>query len=241
MRIPRIYQAGEFQAGQVIELSQDGFQHCIKVLRLSLADKLIIFDGSGHRYEASISQLSKKSCSVQLETESIGSPPLLQLSLIQSIIKPDKMDMILQKAVELGVTSIFPCISNYSDIKHNTLHFEKKIEHWQKIIIQAARQSGVDYLPILHPIQSLSHILDVQSFNFGVVLDPNAKKSFHDLPSQITSLAIAIGPEGGFTENEIKEVEKHGFVAVNLGKRILRAETAAIVSLSLCQWKYGDF
>ncbi len=241
MRIPRVFQNNEFIEYQKFELSTDAFQRVIKVLRLQTDNELIIFNGKGQVCTATISSIEKKTCYVKLNSLQVFQPPRFNLCLIQVIIKPDKMDLIIQKAVELGVTKIIPVISKHCDIKINRDFIEKKQQHWQKIIIGACEQCGANYLPNLLPVQSLVDCIKSHPVQSGIVLDPYANKSFADLPKELNELSLIIGPEGGLTADEISFAIEYNFTAIQLGKRVLRAETAAIASLVLSQWHYGDF
>jgi len=241
MRIPRVFQDGDYIQGSTIMLDPEAFQHVIKVLRLQTGDAIFIFDGKGHVFNATIVAIEKKTCHVLLQSQQFDPIPKFALTLAQAIIKPDKMDLIIQKAVELGVTTIIPLISQYCDIKLNPDILEKKRLHWQKIIIAACEQSGVNYLPELLPAQLFNDwITTTKRTAFSVILDPYAEKKFSQLPNDLNQLTMTIGPEGGFSEKEINHAIEQGFVNLSLGKRILRAETAAIASLAICQnqWNY---
>lgn len=240
MRIPRVFQDGDYIQGSTITLDPEVFQHVVKVLRLQTGDAIFIFDGKGHVFNATIVTIEKKTCHVLLQSQQSDPPAKFALTLAQAIIKPDKMDLIIQKAVELGVTTIIPLISQYCDIKLNPDILEKKQLHWQKITIAACEQSGVNYLPELKPAQLFNDWIASEKTAFSIILDPYADKRFSQLPKDLSQLTIAIGPEGGFSEKEVKHALEQGFVNISLGKRILRAETAAIASLAVCQnqWNY---
>lgn len=243
MRIPRIFQAGEYIQGSTIELNPDIFQHLIKVLRLKSGDSFILFNGKGSVFTGVISTVSKKSCEVLLQSKQLYEPPLFKMTLAQAIIKPDKMDLVLQKAVELGVTHIVPLISDYCDSKLSQTVLEKKWQHWQKIIVAACEQCGVNYLPELLPAQLFNDWIVSQKNTNAIILDPLAEKTFAELSKQILAkqinqLLLAIGPEGGWSDVEINQAMQQDFIRASLGPRILRAETAAIASLAICQYQW---
>jgi len=239
MRIPRVFQSGDYIQGSIILLDPEAFQHVVKVLRLQPGDALLIFDGKGRIFDSTIAAIEKKTCHVSLNTQQIETAPQFKLTLAQAIIKPDKMDLIIQKAVELGVTTIVPLISQFCDIKLNPELLQKKRLHWQKIIVAACEQSGVNYLPELLPAQLFNDWIDTEKTPLSIILDPYAEKRFSQLPKDLTQLTKTIGPEGGFSEMELKQAVDHGFVDLSLGKRILRAETAAIASLAICQFQWN--
>jgi len=240
MRIPRIYQAGDYSVGDNVELEAEAFQHIVTVLRLKQGAKLVIFDGKGSSFNAAILSINKKSCRITLSNVTHSEPPKFQITLVQAIIKPDKMDLIMQKAVELGVTKIIPLITENCQVKLNKENFEKKSGHWRKIIVGACEQCGNNFLPELMPIGHINDQSIEPSPMLHIVLDPYAKKSFNEIPKDLRGVAVLIGPEGGLTDSEIKSLQsKENFMAVRLGQRILRAETAAIAGITLCQWLNG--
>lgn len=236
MRIPRIYQAGCYAAGETIELSAEAFQHVVKVLRLDLNAPLTIFDGEGNELSAHICKLSKKSAEIHLDTLKSHKPSHTQLHLVQGIIKFDKMDLIIQKAVELGVTEITPLITEYCSIKLSQEKLAKKQAHWEKIIISACEQCGQNTLPKLNPIAKINDIKIISAKKPVFVLDPYAKKSLNESIINAVGLTLIVGPEGGFSTIEVAELTEAGAKAIKLGKLILRAETAAIAAISVCQF-----
>lgn len=239
MRIPRIYLNQILGVGNTIELSVEAHRHVVNVLRLRENDKLILFNGKGKEFLASIIQIEKKGSIVRIEQEqtNITSSPL-NIELGLSLIKNDKLDFAIQKSVELGVNSITPLAADRSTIKLDDKRELKRQLHWQGIIQSACEQSGRNYLPKLNPIHSITDWLST-STTPGIVFEPTANIAL----SQVTitdKVRIIIGPEGGFTEKELQSITQHGFNKVKLGPRILRAETAAITAVSVLQLLWGD-
>lgn len=247
MRIPRFYQSGNYALGDVVSLNPQAFQHAIKVLRLTLEQKLILFDGQGHSFISEIVSLSKKHCDVAiLEPQCVNHESPLQIHLCQSIIKMDKMDWILQKAVELGVTSITPIITEYTDVKLQPARLQKKMLHWHGVIISGCEQCGRSYLPCLNEPVTFPEMLKRDIQRPIIFCDPQAQQGLQQLKLpeldeklEVKKLTLVIGPEGGFASQEIAAMCEQNYSAVKLGVRILRAETAAIVAITMCQSRWG--
>lgn len=240
MRTTRIYIAHP-QINQPFILEMDVAHHLMHVLRANIGDTFVAFDGKGHEFNATIMAHVKKAVTVQLAPiNSASCESSLQIHLIQALAKADKMDWIIQKAVELGVTEITPLITTYTDVKLDSKRQEKKHQHWQQIIIHACEQSGRSILPILHPIMTYKAWIEhIRSPTF--LLHPLGTESLaqHIIDPKLVNLMI--GPEGGFSDHEIKMGQKAGVFMVKLGSRILRTETAGLAAVSAMQVLWGDF
>ena len=242
MRIPRFYCPIPLSANSLITLPEQTFRHAIQVLRLNVGEPLIIFNGEGGEYLANIATIHKRSACIALQHYQAGvSESPLNLTLVQAIIKPEKMDLALQKAVELGVTAIQPLFTERSVVRLNKAALEKKQQHWQGIVIAACEQSGRTLIPELKPNLSLTDYL-AQSYTAKRLIlvpgdYPNIKSLMPPVPSH---LELVIGPEGGFSDNEVTLSLSAGLQAISLGPRILRAETASLTSLALLQQHWGD-
>ncbi|WP_020395226.1 16S rRNA (uracil(1498)-N(3))-methyltransferase [Thiolinea disciformis] len=240
--MPRFYIADSLDVGNTLLLPDTVFRHAIQVLRLNLNELLILFNGQGGEYQARITELSKRQASVIIE-EYIPTNPesTLKLSLVQALIKPDKMDFALQKAVELGITTFQPLITRRSVVQVGKEKIARKLEHWQAIALGACEQSGRTSIPmILEPI-SLETYLAQTTGAARIILAPELEQTLADLPlHKPQALDVVIGPEGGFTSEEVKACLDRGVHGVTIGPRILRAETASISALSLMQHRFGD-
>ena len=246
MRLPRFFQADAFSVNQSIELSPINYRHAIQVLRLKTTSPLILFNGTGGEYHAHIIEVTKKQASVMVERfDAIELESSLQTTLALALIKPEKMDYALQKAVELGVTYIQPLITERSVIRLKAKQLEKKVNRWQGIITSACEQSGRTRLPQLHSPIPLNTYLQhkSQSNTLRISMLPNAAQSLTTLqkPNPETTIQLIIGPEGGFTDAEEALLQQSGTTAVSFGARILRAETAALVGLTALQVQWGDY
>lgn len=240
MRVPRLYCNTELNLGEIVTLPKTTSHYITKVLRLSNKDKLILFNGKNKIYSATI-QEAKKEVVVHVDSlEEQNNESSLSIHLYQGISKGSRMDTVMQKAVELGVTEITPVFTERCEVKLDAKRLESKLEHWQKIIESACEQSIRNTVPVLNTATKL----DENTFDnnaLTVVLNPygtsNLKKINIDSNKQINLL---IGPEGGFTEQEIQNAINNGAIDTKLGPRVLRTETAALAAITALQALYGD-
>lgn len=242
MRVPRIYTPQPLAEHSLVDLDDASAHHVGKVLRMEAGRALILFNGSGHQHFHGIIQHSdRKRVQVRLgqchhsETESP-----LSIHLGQALSKGDKMEFTIQKAVELGVTEITPLWTEHCDVKLNSERLEKKHKQWLGIIISACEQSGRDIIPTLHATQKIEDWLAKVEGQEKWILDPRGEAHV-SAETTIEKAVIAVGPEGGFSENEVTLSHQHGFKAQLIGPRILRTETAALTAITLLQSRWGDF
>ena len=240
MRIPRFYCPEITEVGEEIKLPLAVHRHAVQVLRLKPGGGLRLFNGYGLEIEAVMTSVNKRESTAKLMTviqNDIES--LLSLTLIQGISRGERMDYTLQKAVELGVNKIVPVTTERCNVPLSGPRAQKKVDHWQGVIISASEQSGRCNLPILTPIMSFDEVLE--KFNSGsrLILEPTAALGFKTLPLQ-TETKLLIGPEGGFSDEEVQTAVRQGFQAVKLGPRTLRTETAAVSALAILQAMWGD-
>ncbi len=227
-----------------IKLNEDKSHYLISVLRLKKGDTIEIIDGKGKAYEAKISEISKGNVFVNITGEiPSDTESFLNLILCQGILKGEKMDLIIQKTTELGVKKIIPIITERCLVKET-----RKIKRWRKIAEEAAEQCGRTVIPTVHePVQFGSLFTvhcsqQMDGFIFweegGLPLKDAIQRllSYTTLHHPNTPILLFIGPEGGLTFEEVQLAEKHGLIRTSLGKRILRAETAAIASVTLVQF-----
>lgn len=238
---PRIFIDAELQPKQSYSLDDNNLAHLIRVLRMQEGDAIRVFNGRGLEYAASLEQVQKKSASFMVTTLiKEEAPAILQLHLGQVMSKGERMDFTIQKATELGISEITPLISERCDVRLKGDRQDKKLEHWQKIAISACQQSGRNYVPTIHPVQTLDEWLAQRQEQVRLVLHPHQQQPLSEYqPPQ--SVALLVGPEGGFSEQEIEQCLNQGFDGLTLGPRILRTETAALAALSVLQFQWGDF
>ena len=241
MRIPRIFTDSPLNVGSQCELDENAANHVGRVLRMQGGQELRLFNNDGCDYRATIIQASKKNVTVEVsgqEDNSTESP--LKIILGQTLSKGDRMDYAVQKAVEMGVTTIVPLSTQRSDVKLKGDREEKRLRHWQQVAISAAEQCGRAKVPDILPVMSVQEWLEYsQSCDLRLVLHHRTEQSLNTLDKP-TNVALMIGPEGGLTADEIAQAEQSGFLPVALGPRVLRTETAPVAAMALCQWLWGD-
>jgi 16S rRNA (uracil1498-N3)-methyltransferase len=263
----RIILSKEGLYGNQVILSGEKAKYLISVLRCNIGDEVQVFDGEGSFYKSKISKMDNKKVTIDLlEKVSCDTESPLNLILVQGILKGEKMDMVIQKATELGIKEIIPAITERSQVRYT-----RKTDRWRKIVGEASRQSGRSMVPIIHEPIEFSSQFTVYSSQLlkgtgnppipplekggkgglgGVIFWEEGGVSLKEAAAKITDspihvfthspIYVAIGPEGGFTEEEIRLAESYGLITVSLGKRILRAETAAISAITLIQFLMGD-
>lgn len=242
MRVPRIYQDLALAKGQRFALDKHATLHLITVLRFQAGDKIILFNGSGNEYPAIITEVKHHHVAVEVQdciTKNLESA--LTIHLGQVISKADRMDYTLQKATELGVTAITPLFSTRCDLRLKGEREEKKMAHWQKILISACEQCGRNQLPLLSTPQTFKVWVNgvMEELKTKLFLDHRSEKSLKDI-ELVGPVGILIGPEGGFTFEEKQYAEEKGFISVKMGPRILRTETAGVAAITLLQFLAGD-
>lgn len=240
----RFYSPSQLTIGVTAALSENAAAHATRVMRLKVGDTLTLFCGDGVDYQCALVSVEKKTASVEvLSQEKISNESPLNMRLLQGISSGDRMDYTIQKAVELGVTEIFPLSTERSVTKLNGDRAEKRVEHWQGVAIAACEQSGRAVLPKIHfPLtlaQWLSQHDTQQSLN--LLLNPVAAKTLAQLTKPENQIHLLIGPEGGLSPGEIQLANRNNFQSIVLGPRILRTETAALTAISSMQTLWGDF
>jgi 16S rRNA (uracil1498-N3)-methyltransferase len=243
MRIPRIYLPIPLQVGATVPLDDNGVGHVVRVLRLQPGAALILFDGNGHAFMASLIDISKRAAWAQvLEVLTTDLTVPLPIVLIQGISRGDKMDYTVQKVVELGVSAIQPVFTERGGVDLTAERLRRKLDHWQRIIISACEQCGQNQLPKLYPPLPLATWL-AQSTPLGLrlVLDPAAAQGLRAFAAPTTALTVLVGPEGGLSTAEIAVAHQYAFMGVRLGPRILRTETAGLAALAAIQALWGDW
>ena len=224
---------------QTITLAADEARHLRDVLRLKPGDEVYVFDGLGHEFRSTVSNIRRDVAELRIETEVEPAKPEshLQLNLGVALLKGEKFDLVVQKATELGVTQITPLITRYADIHlRDASDATKRVARWQRIALEAAKQSGRAFVPEI----SLPVAFDkLEVEGDGVMFSERDGESIENLPGA-SSITALVGSEGGWADEEIETAQARGFHVVTLGGRILRAETAAIAVTVLMQHRFGD-
>lgn len=227
-----------------LQLPAQAGEHLVRVLRLERGHPIILFNGDGNEYKAELVQLAKQAVVAKITSEGISvdreSP--LDLTLAQGIARGEKMDMILQKATELGVRKFVPLITSRTEVKLDVERSARRVAHWRAIIAGACEQSGRAHLPDLaEPIRLGDWVAQLDdSAGLRLALDPNGKFSPRDLPV-ISSAVLVVGPEGGLSEQDMTQLAQSEFQGLRLGPRILRTETAGLAAVAALQVMQGDF
>ncbi|MDQ3009387.1 MAG: 16S rRNA (uracil(1498)-N(3))-methyltransferase [Acidobacteriota bacterium] len=228
-----------------ITLDGDESHHLARVLRLGIGDRVFIFDGEGCEWECEIASVGKRETELtplrQL-ADAVESP--LNLTLAQALIKGDKFDWVIQKATELGVTRIVPLLTDHSDVKMGKARAEERAEsrslRWRRISIEALKQSGRRRLvEIVEPIRFMD-FCESNSTGHNLIFSERGGRKLRDITDNLTQITVSIASEGGWSERELQTAETNNFIAVHLGARILRTETAAIAAVTLAQHLFGD-
>jgi 16S rRNA (uracil1498-N3)-methyltransferase len=241
VRTIRIYQSGDYTTGDAVELSSTASQHVGVVLRMQVGDKITLFSGDNREFDATILSIKKKIVIVIIsDIRSVNRESPRELHLAQALAKGDRMEFVMQKAVELGVASITPILTEHSVVKLDQQRLAKKHLQWQSIIISACEQSGRNQVPIIYPTCSLEDYLKNCNSITKLVLNPQRGNDWRDFLITEGDIAVLIGPEGGLSDAEILAANNSGFASCCLGPRILRTETAAIVALTVLQTVLGD-
>ncbi len=241
MRTVRIYQPGPYETGDSIELAAAASLHVGVVLRMQPGETLTLFCGDNREFAATITAVYKKIVVVTIDSvHMVNRESPCSIHLAQAISKGERMELVVQKAVELGVASITPLLTTYCVVRLDAERMAKKQLQWQAIAIAACEQSGRNQLPIIHQACSLDAYVQQCQAQTKLVLHPNAAKSWRDYTLTHHDIALLIGPEGGLHEDEVALAKTRQFQPLSLGPRILRTETAAIAAISMIQAIGGD-
>ena len=240
MRTPRIFSDQSLLAGAEMVLNEPAAQYLGKVLRARVGDTVIVFDGQGQQATASIKAIAKQSISLLLGAVTAPqTEPSLQSHLGLCLSKGDRFDWAIQKATELGVSTISPLYSARVDFTVPKERLAKRLAHWQQIVTSACEQSGRVRIPAVNTPTSLTSWVSETVADVKLVLHCDVH-SAPLLAAKPQSVALLIGPEGGLTDEEVATAEQHHFQPWQLGPRILRTETAPVVALSVIGAQWGD-
>ncbi len=245
MRLIRVYCSQPLSTGSEVILTPQTSHHLLQVLRLKSGAKLNVFDGRGNEFSAELMLEPKGQARVLIaEKQASLSESPLHIHLIQGISRGEKMDYTLQKAVELGVSEITPLFTAFCEVKLNPERLEKRLEHWRMIMMNACEQCGRSYLPRLNAPAYFKAWIGGKGDSgdlLRLILTPTASQRLLNFDVNPTRVTLVIGPEGGFSEEELIIAQQQGFIGWRLGPRILRTETAGLAAISALQMHWGDF
>ncbi|UZJ43330.1 16S rRNA (uracil(1498)-N(3))-methyltransferase [Marinimicrobium sp. C6131] len=243
MRVPRVFTDQPLQTGATVTLEEAPSRHLAKVLRMTPGRELILFNGEGGEFAATLAEVGKKSVQATLgafTAEDRESP--LNLELAIGLSRGDRMDWVIQKATELGATRITPLFTERTEVKLKGDRLDKKWDHWRQVIISACEQCQRNRLPALAQPLTLTEWLATEQppGSRRLVLHHRDSKG---LPAQeaITQVSLLVGPEGGLSEEEIERARNAGCDPLTLGPRVMRTETAPVAAISLAQYLWGDW
>jgi 16S rRNA (uracil1498-N3)-methyltransferase len=249
MRVTRVYVDAPLASGAVVQLPEEAAGHLVRVLRLQAGDAVCVFNGQGGEFDASIESVRKHDATVLIGAHHpIERESPLQVTLLQGLARGEKMDLILQKAAELGVTAVVPLTTARSNVRLDEKTTQRKHEHWQGVLTSACEQSGRNRIPALAAASSLAQAITADHSQLKLLLEPDANSAslktlhaaaFHTA-MQNPTVSLLIGPEGGLDPSEVQLAKQAGFVSCQLGPRVLRTETAALAALAALQALAGD-
>lgn len=244
MSLHRFYCPDQLTVGKTTALPEFAASHAARVLRMQVGDHAVLFNGDGFDYACELVSVQKSGVTARiLSNKPITNESPLDILLLQGISSGDRMDYTIQKAVELGVKGIQPIATERSVVKLNQERSEKRVAHWQQIVISACEQSGRAFVPVVHTPLTLSQWLSqyTQADVCRILLNPVGAKQLTQLPKPTSQIQLLIGAEGGLSAHEIETATAHGFQSILLGPRILRTETAALTAIAGMQVIWGDF
>lgn len=242
MRTIRSYVNLPLAVGQRIVLPDASSAHLLRVLRLAPGDTVVLFNGDGHDYGARLLTSTKRGA----EAEVLAQHPArnespLRVTLAQGLARGEKMDLVLQKATELGAAAFAPIVTERTEVKLDADRTGKRMAHWQGVVAAACEQSGRAQLPGLREPMPLAQYAAAETAGVKLALDPAGELTIARLAlARGVDVALAVGPEGGFSERDLATLRAAGFLGLRLGPRILRTETAGLSALAALQALHGD-
>lgn len=259
MRLTRVHVEMPLAVGAELALPEGPAAHLTRVLRLAVGDRCILFNGDGQDYPAIVTAVGKRELRVSLDAPvAVDNESPLRIVLLQGIARGEKMDLILQKATELGLAEVRPLISQRSEVKLDAARAARRLAHWQAVVVAACGQCGRARVPLVAAPRSLAAVLadlgpvsprDAQRHqsssadHLRLLLDPEADLAINALPLATidAEVVLAVGPEGGWSPDDRGQLHAAGFRGLRLGPRILRTETAGLAAIAALQAAFGDF
>lgn len=241
--IPRFHCSFPLAPGAVVELPPDALHHATRVLRMAEGDHVRLFDGRGGEWTGHLKRAGRQMSVVLESFDDTEREAPISVTLVQGLPAADKMDLIVQKAVELGIARIRPVVARRSVIRLSGERMDRRVAHWQAVAVAACEQCRRNRVPEVGPLVDLPHLLAEAPApgELRLMLDPTADRRLADLPKPAGPVTLLVGPEGGFEEGEVVAAKIAGFQAVRLGPRILRTETAGLAVVAAMMALWGDF
>lgn len=239
----RLHIEGNYDTGSELELESEKALYLTRVLRRRSGDTLLVFDGKGSEYRATLLSVGKGNATLRIDEAIVTKTETgLRVHLVQGVSRGERMDFVVQKATELGVKRITPVLTEFGVVKFDDRRAEKRRAHWQKVAASACEQCGRVRLPLVDAPIALKKWFGnpPDSVDTQLILRPGGAQALTDIEAPPTKICILVGPEGGFSDSEHADAEVAGFRSVSLGPRILRTETAALTALAILQSRWGD-
>jgi 16S rRNA (uracil1498-N3)-methyltransferase len=242
MRLTRCHVDADLRVGSSLALPDTAANHLARVLRLREGDGCVLFNGDGHDYDARITAISKRGVLADIVgARTVDNESPLHVTLLQGIARGEKMDLILQKATELGVAAIVPVMAERTEVKLDAERTEKRVAHWRSVVASACEQSGRARLPRLALPAALADAAGiVDAAATKLTLDPTGDVTLANAQVAAGAVVVAIGPEGGWSPRDRDILAAAGFIGLRLGPRILRTETAGLAAIAALQSRFGD-
>ncbi len=243
MRLSRVHIDAPLHEGLIVDLPEHAGGHLARVLRLREGDGCVLFNGDGHDYDARITAIGKRGVQAEvIGARRIDNESPLAITLLQGIARGEKMDLILQKATELGVAGFIPVHSERSEVKLEGTRAVKRLAHWRGVVASACEQSGRAVLPVVgEPAPLLQAVADAGLQGDRYYLSPLATVGIGTMTVPVDHrMLIAVGPEGGWSARDLQALDGAGFIGISLGPRILRTETAGLAAIAALQARLGD-
>lgn len=243
MRLTRCYLDQPLDVGTTVILPESAAQHLIRVLRLREGDACVLFNGDGHDYDARLLAANKRGVDADVTgVRAIDNESPLRIVLLQGIARGEKMDLILQKATELGVVAIAPVFADRTEVRLDGDRLDKRTAHWRSVVVSACEQSGRARIPELLAARGLAEAAAALPADaLKLTLDPQGEHRSESMtPPAAMTIVIGIGPEGGWSEKDRTILRDHGFTGLRLGPRVLRTETAGLAAIAALQARFGD-
>ena len=244
MRSTRIHVDQPLSLASEVALPQQAAEHVARVLRMNEGDMLTVFNGDGYDYAATLLSVGKRDVTVRIEDrEQVSNESPLKLTLAQGVARGEKMDLIVQKATELGVARIVPLFTERSEVKLDAARAEKRLLHWRAVASSACEQSGRVCVPEVASAQPLQDWLKSLAKDGAqrLALLPEGVLQARTLRFGEAGGLLVVGPEGGLGDRDVAALQEAGFQGLRLGPRILRTETAGLAALAALQALHGDF
>ena len=243
MRVTRVHVDLPLATRDRLELPADAARHLVQVLRLRPGDGFVLFNGDGRDFAATVLEADRRGARVEVgEAVVVERESPLRVLLLQGIARGEKMDLILQKATELGVDGIRPLFSERSEVKLEGARADKRLAHWRSVVASACGQSGRARVPAVAAPAGLATVLEsLPAGGLRLLLDPEGALALPALqPGPGQPVYLAIGPEGGWAPRDREQLHAAGFRGLRLGPRILRTETAGLAAIAALQALHGD-